>query len=342
MRAKMSDIHKYHAHALNVGLGKQSTATALMCINGDLPRPDCFIFADTGWERQGTYENLERFKPLAEKAGIPFHIVSAGNIRKDQTQLDTERTELPYYCDPSRFETVAGLRELLAKDITKAYHKVIREMKQEGRDELVAVSLDDLLEIGLADFDRRVGTGEIKAGWKQMRVTMLGRQCTQKYKIEPVNKECRKLYGAHFKRPIGTWLGISTDEWTRMATSRVKAFVLFYPLIDYGMSVDDCVQYLIDHDYPVPVKSSCIGCPFHSDELWQDMSDAEISDADDYEKSVNAIIEKSPKLKDKPYFANGVRLHGSMIPIGKRPFNQVIKVEQQDHDGVCGSAGCFL
>ena len=342
MRPKMSDIHKYHAHALNVGLGKQSTATALMCINGDLPRPSCFIFADTGWERQGTYENLERFRPLAEKAGIPFHVVSAGNIRKDQIAEGSERTELPYYCDPSRFETIEGLRELLAKDIEKAYHKAIREMKREGRNEMVAVSLQDLLEVGLAEFDRRVEAGEIKPGWKQMRVTMLGRQCTQKYKIEPIEKYCRKHYGAHFKTPVGTWLGISTDEWTRMGTSRSKAFELFYPLIDYGMSVDNCVQYLIDHDYPVPVKSSCIGCPYHSDDLWQDMSDAEIEDAQDFEDDVNVIIQTSPKLRDKPYFANGVRLHESMIPIGQRPFNRVIQVEQDDRDSVCGSAGCFL
>ena len=341
MRPKMSDIQQYHAHVPNIGLGRQSTAMALMIINGDLPRPDCFLFADTGWEREGTYENLARLKPMAEKAGIPFVVVSGGNIRKDQVAEGFEKTELPYYVDPSRFETIEELRELLIKDIEKAYHKAIREMKREGRNELIAVSLDDLMQVGLAEFDRRVEAGEIKPGWKQMRVTMIGRQCTEKYKIKPIQSYCRKNLGAHFKRPVGVWLGISTDEWTRMATSRTKAFVNFYPLIDYGMSVENCMQYLEDHDYPIPVKSSCIGCPYHSNELWSEMSAAEIADAQDYEDSVNAVVKASDKLRDKPYFANGIRLHESMIPIGQRPFNRVI-VEQKDRDAVCGSAGCFL
>ena len=130
MRPKMTDIHNYHAHMLNVGLGIQSTAAALMCINGDLPRPDAFIFADTGWERQGTYENFKLLKPLADDAGIPFHVVSAGkNIREEQLKYDVAHVELPYYCDPSRFETVEGKRELLIKDVKKAYRKMLKENK---------------------------------------------------------------------------------------------------------------------------------------------------------------------------------------------------------------------
>ena len=96
-----------------------------MCIYGDLPRPDAFIFADTGWEREGTYENLERLKPIAEGAGIPFHVVSAGNIREEQLDYEAYRTDtiLPYYCDPSRFATVEGKRELLIQDVKKAHRK---------------------------------------------------------------------------------------------------------------------------------------------------------------------------------------------------------------------------
>ena len=228
MRPKMNDIHDYHAHLLNVGLGIQSTAAALMCVNGDLPRPNAFIFADTGWEREGTYENLERLKPIAEDASIPFHVVSAGNIRKEQLDYEAYRTDtiLPYYCDPSRFETVEGKRELLIKDVKKAHRKHDLQEKK-GQPVLVNFDLEDMLEVALADFDRKVSEGKITDGFMEMEVTMLGRQCTHKYKITPVNKFCRKHYGAHHKSPVGTWLGISTDEWTRMATSGIKAFKLF-------------------------------------------------------------------------------------------------------------------
>lgn len=341
MRPKMSDIHKYHAHLLNVGLGIQSTAAALMCINDDLPRPNAFIFADPGWEREGTYENLERLMPLAHEAGIPFHVVSAGNIREQGLDPEIGRTELPFYCDPSRFETVDGKRELLKKDVRKTFHKHKRARKNQEHmfDE---VSLDDMLEIALKDFDRKVEDGLIKDGYMEMPITMLGRQCTEKYKIAPANKYCRENYGAHFKTPVGTWLGISTDEWTRMASSREKAFLLFYPLIDYGMSRDDCEAYLRDHDYPVPVKSACIGCPYHSDEGWRDLTDAEIADAAAFEKGVNEMIKNDPKLSGKPYYANGIGLHPTMIDIEKRPFDKTSSTEESIRDAVCGSAGCFL
>ena len=159
MRPKMKDIRNYHANLLNVGLGIQSTAAALMCIHGDLPRPDAFIFADTGWEREGTYENLKLLKPIAEDARIPFHVVSAGNIRDEQLKPEVGRVELPYFCDPSRFETVEGKRTLLIKDVTKAYRKMLKSMETQG--ELFGgFTLNDYLEPALTDFDRKVEDGE--------------------------------------------------------------------------------------------------------------------------------------------------------------------------------------
>ncbi len=341
MRPKMTDIGKYPSgNGLNVGLGIQSTAAALMCINGDLPRPDMMIFADTQWERQGTYENLKRLRPLVEKAGIPFHVVSAGNIRESGI-ADNGRVELPYFCDPSRYETVEGKRNLLIKDTKKAYKKRKKIMEKSGQSELFGdITLEEYIEVGVVNFDRKVADGKITDGYMQMGVTMLGRQCTNRYKIAPVNAYCRKHYGASFKRPMGTWLGISTDEWTRMGTSEVKAFVLVYPLIDYGMSRDDCKQYIIDHDYPVPVKSSCIGCPFHDNKLWDEMTEAEFLDVSRFERSVNMKIANDDNLRDLPYFENGVRVHPSMGKIKDKPYQNADSTVEAS--GVCGAAGCFL
>ena len=216
-----------------------------------------------------------------------------------------------------------------------------RKIKTQG--ELFSgFTLDDYLEPALTNFDRKVEKGEITDGWMEMSITTLGRQCTEKYKIAPVNKFCRENYGAHHATPVGTWLGISTDEWTRMAASGVKAFELLYPLIDYGYSRDDCEAYIIDHDYPVPVKSACIGCPYHSDPTWDDLTDAEIEDVAEFEDGVNENIKAHPKLKDLPYFANGVRVHSSMAPIRQRPFKKAKSDEETERDTVCGAAGCFL
>lgn len=68
---------------LSLGAGVQSSAVMLMSIHGDLPKLDHVIFADTGWEPAAVYEQLEMLKKEAKKAGLPFHVVSGGNIRED-------------------------------------------------------------------------------------------------------------------------------------------------------------------------------------------------------------------------------------------------------------------
>lgn len=68
---------------LSLGAGVQSSVVLLMSDKGELPRLDAAIFADTGWERQETYEHLEWLKT---ESSIPVHVVSRGNLR------DTEIT----------------------------------------------------------------------------------------------------------------------------------------------------------------------------------------------------------------------------------------------------------
>jgi hypothetical protein len=53
---------------------------ALMAAHGELPMPDCAIFADTGWEPQSVYRHLDR---LEAQLPFPVHRVSAGNLRDD-------------------------------------------------------------------------------------------------------------------------------------------------------------------------------------------------------------------------------------------------------------------
>jgi hypothetical protein len=51
---------------------------ALMAARGELPKPDCAIFADTGWEPRAVYEHLDRLEPSLP---FPVYRVSAGNLR---------------------------------------------------------------------------------------------------------------------------------------------------------------------------------------------------------------------------------------------------------------------
>jgi hypothetical protein len=68
---------------LSLGAGVQSSTVLLMSCRGDLPKLDAAIFADTQWEPEGVYGTLEWLKEEAEQAGIPVHVVTAGDLRKD-------------------------------------------------------------------------------------------------------------------------------------------------------------------------------------------------------------------------------------------------------------------
>lgn len=68
---------------LSLGAGVQSTALALLAIDGHLPPLDHAIFADTGWEPAAVYQHLDRLTVELEANGVQVHIVSNGNIRAD-------------------------------------------------------------------------------------------------------------------------------------------------------------------------------------------------------------------------------------------------------------------
>lgn len=62
----------------------QSSTVLLMSCRGVLPKLDAAIFADTRWEPKAVYRWLERVLiPESEKAGIPLHVVTKGNIKDD-------------------------------------------------------------------------------------------------------------------------------------------------------------------------------------------------------------------------------------------------------------------
>jgi len=79
----VSDMSEYPLKVLSLGAGVQSTTLLLMMLHGEIPMANHVIFADTGWEPKKVYEHLEWLKTLMEKANMPFHMVSKGNIRED-------------------------------------------------------------------------------------------------------------------------------------------------------------------------------------------------------------------------------------------------------------------
>lgn len=108
---------------------------------------------------------------------------------------------------------------------------------------------------------------------------MLNRQCTGDFKIDPIRKKVRELVGlaARQRAPktavVEQWIGISTDEASRMKPSP-HAFIRHrFPLIEAGMSRRGCLRWLVDRQYMTPPKSACVFCPFHSDAMWRALRD---------------------------------------------------------------------
>lgn len=78
---------------LSLGAGVQSSALLLMSCRGELPKLDAAVFADTQWEPAEVYEWMENvLRPEAEAAGIPIHVVTAGNIRADAVVSEVRAT----------------------------------------------------------------------------------------------------------------------------------------------------------------------------------------------------------------------------------------------------------
>lgn len=141
---------------------------------------------------------------------------------------------------------------------------------------------------------------------------MVRRQCTREYKITPVEKKIRELLGykprQRVKEQVNLWLGISTDEIQRVRTNQTKWIKNNYPLIDKWMNRLDCMNWLQRNGYPVPPKSSCIGCPFHDNHMWRDMK---LNDP----KSWNEAVFIDREIKKLPRFKGEAYLHPSMKPL---------------------------
>lgn len=100
-------------------------------------------------------------------------------------------------------------------------------------------------------------------------ISMTRRTCTRDYKITPIRRALRRGLEASGLKSVSLWIGISTDEAIRMKPSPAKYINHRWPLIEAGFTRMDCLQWFNQH-YPGRTlsRSSCVGCPFHSDAEW--------------------------------------------------------------------------
>jgi hypothetical protein len=191
------------------------------------------------------------------------------------------------------------------------------EAQMAGRVPLYRVTAGDLR----ADALDYVQNGS-QSGWRvpyfvrdaQDKPAMLTRQCTQRYKIDPIQRQVRVLMKAAGVKTVTQWIGISLDEATRMKPSRVKYATHRWPLIERRMSRHDCLLWLERHGYPRPPKSACIGCPFHSADEWRTIKADPVAWADAVAFDAAIRDQSQPNQKRRRPLAVAY-LHRSLVPL---------------------------
>ena len=102
---------------ISLGAGVQSSTMALMAASGELPRPDCAIFADTGNEPKAVYTYLDFLKKILP---YPIYKVSKGNITEDMINSIKNNTKFP----TAPFFTqnvITGKKGMLRRQCTSDY-----------------------------------------------------------------------------------------------------------------------------------------------------------------------------------------------------------------------------
>ena len=147
---------------------------------------------------------------------------------------------------------------------------------------------------------------------------LLMRSCTERWKIQPIR---RWLQANRDKQPVEQWLGITLDEILRMKPSQVKYITNVYPFIemlDRPWTRGMVMRWLQENDLEIPVKSSCVFCPYHDRAAWREIQQ---SDNGDWQKALEvdrAIRDKRPG-------------HKCYLTAQRKPLDECDFRSQEDH-----------
>ena len=160
----------------------------------------------------------------------------------------------------------------------------------------------------------------------------LWRQCTSFWKIEMIQKAA----SVHVLEGVTMWLGISTDEAHRQKDSLKPWIDHRYPLIDLGMSRNDCLNWMELKGYPEPPRSACYFCPFHSDAEWIRLKRDE---PDDFARAVQFEKDLQISMGQIDRMESDVFLHDSRMPLDTVEFKheRQQKLFGNECTGFCGN-----
>jgi hypothetical protein len=160
----------------------------------------------------------------------------------------------------------------------------------------------------------------------------------------PIRKKIRELMGLkkYQKAPKGIgvrlWIGISTDEMLRMKPNRDIYIENVWPLIELEMSRTGCLDWMNKNNHPKPSKSSCIGCPFHSNADWVEMKNNAPDEWNHAIKIDSIIRQPSEYNKNKDLLQY---MHRRCLPLAEAVLldeepNDQLNLFNNECEGMCG------
>ena len=133
---------------------------------------------------------------------------------------------------------------------------------------------------------------------------------------QSVRRKIRRLLGLGKRQRIPSgatvelWLGISTDEAIRMRASRDRWIRNRYPLIEAGMSRQDCLDWWeARYDRPLE-RSACVGCPYQSRQRWVETKQR-------FPELFDEAVEIDSNMRGNLAFAKEPYLHPMRIPLAE-------------------------
>jgi hypothetical protein len=161
------------------------------------------------------------------------------------------------------------------------------------------------------------------------------RQCTNRWKIQPVRRAIRKLFPGYLgPGDVSLLMGISMDEWSRARESDVKYIKNTYPLLDRKMSRQDCMIFLKKVGVPSPVKSACVFCPYQNKRRWGELKAA---GGADWEMAIGV----DERIRDiRP--PHQLFVHPSRVPLRTLVTTMDGQSNMFDEDEGCATGFCFV
>lgn len=163
-------------------------------------------------------------------------------------------------------------------------------------------------------------------------VGMAKRQCTYQYKIRPIRKRIRELLRDRRGEQAELMIGISLDEIARMKPSGVKYIENTYPLIYIAKwTRSDCLAWLRNH-YPMPPRSACSFCPYHSDREWAQIK---LHDRDAWADALS--VDRA--LRDRPGMTGYLHREArplDLIDFRDAPGQMELGLFTNECEGMCG------